>query len=245
MNERISLKRVIAVVSGNLGWILMIIGIPILVMLIYLNYLATPIYQKSTQLLVNQFTGSQSTNVEAQTIQADLQLVNTYSTIILSPRILDDVSKYLGKEYTTQELADMIQVKNATNSQIIDISINHPNAKEAAKIANLTASQFTEKLPKIMKIDNVTILSEAKYLGNEKPVKPQKWLMVVLSFFLGVLLVFVYIFIKLLFDRRLTTTEEIEELLNVHILGEVSIFPNQYSLAGKGKRRGENNVSKK
>lgn len=80
-------------------------------MFIYLQYIATPIYQKSTQILVNQSESTKSNSVDSQTVQADLQLVNTYSTIISSPRILNEVQQDLGKQYDTAELAEMIQVK--------------------------------------------------------------------------------------------------------------------------------------
>lgn len=233
MNEQIDLKKMLLAIRKNSWWLIGIIVVTILSMFIYLQYIATPIYQKSTQILVNQSESTKSNSVDSQTVQADLQLVNTYSTIISSPRILNEVQQDLGKQYDTAELAEMIQVKNATNSQVIDISVEHPDPKVAARIANATARTFTEEIPNIMKIDNVTTLSEAQFLGNETPVKPQKVLMLALAAFAGILFAFAFIFIKLLFERTLTSTEEIEELLGLHVLGEVSAFQNNDSFQTK------------
>ncbi|MBC1292357.1 capsular biosynthesis protein [Listeria booriae] len=226
MNEQIDLKKVITVVRRNVWWLVGIIGFMVLGMFLYLQYIATPVFQKDTQILVNQSENSVQSNLNSQTIQADLQLVNTYSAIISSPRILNKVQQELGKKYDIQELAEMIQVKNATDSQVIDISVEHPDPQIAARIANATAQTFTEEIPKIMKIDNVTTLSEAQVFGNELPVKPQKALMLVLAAFIGILVAFAFVFIRLLLNRTFTSQAELEELLGLTVLGEVSDFQN-------------------
>ncbi|EUJ30951.1 lipopolysaccharide biosynthesis protein [Listeria floridensis FSL S10-1187] len=181
--------------------------------------------KKNTQILVNQSDRTpKSSSVDSQTVQADLQLVNTYSTIITSPRILNKVQQNIGGKYNIQELAEMIQVKNTANSQVIDISVQNPDPKVAAEITNATARMFKQEIPNIMKINNVTTLSEAQFTGTEAPVKPQKALMMILAFFIGVLFAFCFVFIKLLLDRTFTSKEEVEEFLGLHVLGEVSVF---------------------
>lgn len=220
-------------IRKNRWWIIGIMIVTLLSAFIYLQYIATPIYQKSTQILVNQSESKKSNSIDSQTVQADLQLVNTYSSIILSPRILNEVQQDLGKQYDAIELAEMIQVKNASNSQVIDISVEHPDPKVAARIANATVRIFIKEIPKIMKIDNVTTLSEAQFLGNEMPVRPQKTLMLALATFVGILITFAFISIKLLFERTITSPEEIEELLELNVLGEVSVFQDNNAFQTK------------
>lgn len=227
MNERIDLKKVLVTVKQNLVSIFAIILIFVGAMLVYLTYFTTPIYQKSTQILVNQSEKKTTNNVEAQTVQADLQLVNTYSTIITSPRILEKVKDKLNGKYKTQELAEMIEVKNTTNSQVIDIRVHDKNPAVATKIANLTAQIFTQDIQKIMNIDNVTLLSPTQYTGEEIPIKPQKALMLALAFLLGLVAAFLFIVIKLFFERTFTSIKEIEELLGLPVLGEVSTFQKE------------------
>ncbi|MBC2173358.1 YveK family protein [Listeria booriae] len=226
MNERIDTKKVILTIKRNMGWLILIVFLFISSMFVYLNYIATPMYQKSTQILVNQSDKSQSNGIEAQTVQADLQLVNTYSGIISSPRILNQVQKELDDAYTFNELADMVKVKNTTNSQIIEIDVINANPRTAAKIANITAKTFSKEAPKIMKVDNVTTLSEAQVFDKEVPAKPNKLLMMGLAFFLGIVVAFAFIIIRIMIDRTFNSTEEIEDFLDVHILGEVSLFPS-------------------
>ncbi|MHC5251300.1 YveK family protein [Listeria kieliensis] len=238
MTEQISLKKIILAIQKNIWWLVGIVGVTVLGMFIYLEYIASPIYQENTQILVNQSEREKKNSLDSQTVEADLQLVNTYSAIILSPRILNAVEHDLGSQYDAQELAEKIQVKNATNSQVINIGVEDPDPQIAAQIANSTVQIFTEELPKIMKIDNVTTLSEAKISGREKPVAPRKTLMMTLAFFVGILFSFGFIFIKLLLDRTFTSPDEIEEYLGLTVLGEVCAFQND-DLPSKNIKGGE------
>ncbi|WP_244964406.1 GNVR domain-containing protein [Listeria aquatica] len=78
-----------------------------------------------------------------------------------------------------------------------------------------------------MNIDNVTIISPSSYTGEETPIRPQKALMLLLSFFLGLVVAFLFIVIKMFFERTFTSIKEIEELLGLPILGEVSTFQKE------------------
>ncbi|WP_429972389.1 YveK family protein [Enterococcus sp. AZ015] len=222
MNKEINMKKLKQVLQQRIGWILMIISIPLLAMLLYLTLFAEPIYQKSAQLLISQSETIAGNRLENQTIQADLQLVSTYSTIIMSPRILNEVSEALEGSYDVSELSEILSVTNATNSQIIEINAYHQSPKIAAEIANTTASVFSEEIPKIMNIDNVTILAEGTVLPQETPARPNKFLLYSLTTFLSLLFAFTYMFLLLVFERSFASNTEIEEVLGVKVIGEIS-----------------------
>lgn len=222
MNKEINTKKLKQVFQQRIGWILMIISVPLLAMLLYLTLFAEPIYQKSAQLLISQSETAAGNRLENQTIQADLQLVSTYSTIIMSPRILNEVSKALEGSYDVAELSEILSVSNATNSQIIEINAYHQSPKIAAKIANTTANVFSEEIPKIMNIDNVTILAEGAVLPQETPARPNKFLLYSLTAFLSLLFAFTYVFLLLVFERSFASNTEIEEVLGVKVIGEIS-----------------------
>lgn len=222
MRKEINIKKLKQVIQQKKGWIFMIISLPLLSMFVYLHLFAEPIYQKSAQLLISQSDHSSGQRLETQMIQADLQLVNTYSAIIMSPRILNGVSKALNEDYSILELSERLSVSNATNSQIIEINAFHKSPKVAARIANTTAKIFSEEIPSIMNIDNVTILAEDEVLPNERPARPHRLLLFVLTIFLSLLLALTFVFILLAFERSFASSTEIEEVLNLPILGEVS-----------------------
>lgn len=222
MKKEINIKKLKQILQQKIGWLLMIISVPLIGMMVYLTFFAEPVYQKSAQLLVSQSENISGNRLENQTIQADLQLVNTYSKIIMSPRILNEVSKELDGSYDVAELTEILRVSNATNSQVIEIEAYHPSPEAAAQIANTTASVFSEEIPQIMNIDNVTILAEGTVLPRETPARPHKFLLYSLTACLSLLFAFTYVFLLLVLERSFASTTEIEEVLGVMIVGEIS-----------------------
>ena len=119
----------------------------------------TPKYSSSTQVLVNQ--KETDNQIMAQQVQSNLQLVNTYSEIIKSPRILDKVSKNLKGKYSSKEISGMLTVSNQAESQILNIAVENESQEAASKVANEIANVFSKDVSKIMNVDNVSILSKA------------------------------------------------------------------------------------
>src|SRR5690606_17257387 len=119
-----------------------------------------PMYQTSTEILVNQ-SPTETGQLTNQNIQTDLQLINTYSGIIKSPAILDKVAEEIGGDLTTGQLINRISVSNANQSQIVNITVQDEDPAMAVTIANTTASVFESDIQELMNVDNVTILSPA------------------------------------------------------------------------------------
>ena len=74
-------------------------------------FFMTPIYQSSTQILVNQ-KKQEGTAIQLGEIQSNIQLTNTYKVIIKSPVILDQVNEKLNLNMTMQSLNGKINVAN-------------------------------------------------------------------------------------------------------------------------------------
>ena len=70
----------------------------------------------------------------AQEVQSNIQLVNTYSEIVKSPRILDKVSKELNRKYSTSELSSMLTVTNQAESQLLNIDVVSKSGKDSEKL---------------------------------------------------------------------------------------------------------------
>lgn len=65
-------------------------------------FIMTPIYESSTQILVNQ--KQEGTAIQFNEVQTNIQLTNTYKVIIKSPVILEQVKEKLHLEETVQKL---------------------------------------------------------------------------------------------------------------------------------------------
>lgn len=219
MEKTIDLSKLIKIFKKNLKWLIILPLIFLIVGMILTFLFVQPKYAASTQVLVNQ--KEKNSDMMAQQVQSNIQLVKTYSEIIKSPRILDKVSKKLGGKYSEKELSSMLTVTNQTESQIMNITVTSKNKKDAPKVANKIAKVFSDDASDIMNIDNVSILSKA---NEAKKVEPKPLMNGVISVFSGLLVALFIIFIKEVFDRRIKTEEEVEELLRLPVLGSIPEF---------------------
>lgn len=233
MEDIIDLKGIYTTIVKNKWYLIIAFAVSVFVMSIYLWFIATPIYQSKTQVLVNQTVNSQ--NIQAQEVQANLQLVDTYSAIVTSPRIITEVKKELNNKYSDAELMEAIQVSNNSNSQILEIAVEYPDPRVTTEIANKTAEVFTKEIPKIMKVDNVTILSNAKYVNGQGPIKPHKSLILALSAFIGIFIGFLIVFIQMIFDRTIKNVDDLQNKFGLTLLGTVNEFSQDESIPMEGE----------
>lgn len=220
MEETIDLSKLFTILKKNMKY-LIILPIVFLVLSMVITFIfMTPKYSSSTQVLVNQ--KETDNQMMAQQVQSDLQLVNTYSEIIKSPRILDKVSKNLKGKYTRNELSKMLTVNNQAESKILNITVENESRENAGKIANEIANVFSKDVKDIMNIDNVTILSKADNNGSK--VSPKPLINAVVGVFLGLIVALIIIFLKELLDKRIKTEADVEEQLNIPVLGTIQRF---------------------
>ena len=91
MEETIELQQIFTILKKRMK---LIIGTAVAVLAIaaFISFvILTPIYESSTQLLVNKEI-EEETQFNTQDIQTNVQLIETYSLIIKSPAILDIVA---------------------------------------------------------------------------------------------------------------------------------------------------------
>lgn len=220
MEETIDLIKIFTILKKNIKY-LIILPIVFLVLSILITFsFMTPKYSNSTQVLVNQ--KETDNQMMAQQVQSDLQLVNTYSEIIKSPRILDKVSKNLKGKYSSNEISGMLTVSNQAESKILNITVENESRENAGKVANEIANVFSKEVKDIMNVDNVSILSKADNNGSK--VSPKPLINAVVGVFLGLIVALIIIFLKEILDKRIKTEEDVEEQLNIPVLGIIQKF---------------------
>lgn len=221
MEETISLQELFTTLKKRIG---LIIGLTVLAILIAgivsYNFL-TPIYETNTQILVNQ-EKTDAAQMLNQNIQTDLQLINTYSVIIKSPAILDQVSQQLDLGLSAEQLTNKITVSNAENSQVVNVAVQDPDPAIAVDIANTTAAVFQEEIQQLMKVDNVSILSPAVLKENPAPVAPNPMLNMAIAAVVGLMLGVGIAFLLEYLDTSIKNEQDIEDFLGVPLLGVIS-----------------------
>lgn len=226
MEETINLQDIVKILIKRFKLILGITVAAVLIAAFISFFILTPIYQSSTQILVNQKQSEQQNQIQSQEIQANLQLINTYNVIIKSPTILNKVIDELDLNTSASDLADQITVTNENNSQVVNITVQDENAARAVEIANTVADVFESEVKKLINIDNVNILSPAELPDNPSPVKPNKMLNMAIALVVGLLVSVGVAFVLEYLDTTVKTEKDIEELINIPILGYISKMPD-------------------
>ncbi|WJN45980.1 Wzz/FepE/Etk N-terminal domain-containing protein [Priestia aryabhattai] len=221
MEGNTSLRDLFQVLSKRL-WLIVLVTISAVTISAVVSYFVlTPVYQASTQILVNQAKSEQQL-YNAGAMQTNVQLISTYNDIIKSPAILDEVVEELKLDSSAKSLSGQIQVTSAENSQVALITVQDTNAKRATDIANKTASVFQQKVPKIMNIDNVSILSKADLGASTSPVKPQPVFNIAIALVVGLMVGIGLSFLLDYLDNTIKTEQDIENFLELPVMGVIT-----------------------
>src|SRR5699024_6529683 len=225
MEETISLQDLFKTIRKRLSLIAIITVVAMTISGMISFLFMTPIYQASTQILVNQEKDEQS-QLSTQDIQANLQLINTYNVIIKSPAVLTEVIENLELDMTVGQLNSNITVNSEQNSQVVNVSVQNADPKLAVDIANMTATVFKEEIVDLMNVDNVNVLAEAEMAEKPSPVKPNPKLNIAIAAVVGLMIGVGIAFLLEYLDTTMKTEEDIEEILQLPVLGLISPIPD-------------------
>lgn len=235
--EEIDLRELLHILRKRLSMIALVTLIATVTSGIVSFFLLTPIYEASTEIIVNKSETSEQNVINLQDVQTNLQLVDTYSVIIKSPRIIDQVIAELGLPETTDTLTEKIQVSAVENSQVISINVQDESLEQAVAIANTTADVFQAEVVDIMNVDNVQILNAAQMKADAAPVKPRKALNVAIAFVVGVMTAVGAAFLLEYLDNTFTTEKEIEHILDLPVLGTIARIGDDHRMKSRHRHR--------
>jgi capsular polysaccharide biosynthesis protein len=247
LEETISLKELLDTLKKRLWLILAITFTAVLASGIVSYFFLTPIYQASTQILVNQKQTDQAA-YNPSVVQTNLQLINTYNGIIKSNRILDIVIDEMDLNMTAEQMKGSITVGSESESQIVNISVQNADKKLAVDIANTIASVFKKEVVEIMNVDNVSVLAKATDAQTQSPIKPKPPLNIAIALVVGLMAGVGLAFLLEYFDNTVKNAQDIEKNLEMPVLGVISVIDENQMAARKQKReqrqleRGEGGV---
>lgn len=185
----------------------------------------TPQYQASSKLVINQ-TFSNDSGVEIMDTGAmnnNIRLIETYKEIIRSSAIMEKVvAKYPELNATSDELIRTVNVYSVNNTQIMMISASGLAYERTAKIVNGVSEVFRSEIPRIMKINNVTLLTEAPMLNNPQPVNSPAISNMLLSFIIALLFSVGLVFLLEYMDDTIKTEDDILKVFDVPVLATVT-----------------------
>lgn len=220
--EEINLKDLFSYFLKKTPIILFVTLLFLTVGIIYTMFIKTPLYKGDTTLILvkeNSNYGQESSSQTQSDILLNQKLVTTYSELIKSKRVLNQVISILELDYSNTELSQKIGVSSVKDTEIIKISVSDEEPKDASRIANTLADVFKYEVMDIYDLQNVTIIDKAEV--QDEPYNIEVVKSAVIFFALGFMLSVGVIFVIYYFDTSIKSSEEIENRLGVPVIGNV------------------------
>lgn len=184
----------------------------------YGAFLTTPQYTATTQMYVLNRTNS-STSVVYADIQTSTYLSNDYKVLITADNVTDSVISKLGLDMTTRELAQRIKVTVPENTRVLQISVTHKDPQLSAAIANTVREVASAEIQRIMAVDAVNLVYEAKV--PSAPSSHGAFYYLLLAAILGFIGAAGVTGVIFVLDDTIRTEEDMERYLGLSTLGVI------------------------
>lgn len=193
---------------GKRLWIIVLSGALIgALMLMYTVLFVTPLYQASVTLYINNKSAIGGSGVSSSDLAVALQLVETYTNIVRSDRVVDKVIDASGVELTTKQVKSMISAASVGETEIFEVTVTSPDPELSVKLANTIAEVAPAEIKGIIEGSSAKVIDYAK-LPNGRS-SPSYTKNTVLGTVIGAVLAALVIAILHLLDTRIKKEEDL------------------------------------
>ena len=216
--EEINIKEFLDFVKEKILIVLIAVLSCVALVLIYDGLIKTKKYSTYTTIALVK-TNSDNATITQSDIQVNQNLVNTYSEIVKSKKVLKQVIKVLKLDYSVEELSSRISVTSLNDTEIIKISVLDESSKRAYNITNEIAKVFIKEISSIYQMNNVSIVDVPEIsnkVANNTLIKD-----LILSIGVGIMLSVGTLFVIFYFDDTVKFSEEFEEEIGVPVVAKV------------------------
>jgi capsular polysaccharide biosynthesis protein len=215
--KEINLKDHFTIIKKRLWILVLLTFITTSIGMIKNTFFVTPLYQSTTRIIIG----------------ADELMITNLKVLMRDSSVLQLVVNSLGINRSPEGLAQQISVNSVENSQIVSISVVDTDPKIAAEIANTTANIFKDEIPNIIGFNNVKLLTAAKI--NPFPINPAQNSTIIMFALAGLVIGIGIIYFLDTLDDSVRSNEDIENLLGLTVLGNVSRM-NKKSMKKKNSK---------
>lgn len=214
--EEINLKEVYSYFKSRLLWMILAIVVIVIIGNIYTILTRVPMYQSNTTIVL---VGESKKEYSQTDSQLNQNLIGTYSEIITSRKVLQQVIDNLKLKTTVDELSSNITTSSVEDTEIIRITVNNERKKQAAEIADEVAKVFSDEIQDIYNLENVAIIDKAEVAKSPYNINYVKDNIIYLA--IGIVLSFGVVFVMYYFDTTIKSSEVVEEKLGLTVIGIV------------------------
>ena len=220
----LDLSQLFYILWNNVVWILLATVLCADIGYGIATFVKTPMYTASADMLVNnkQSTASSDTStVTSSDLNASSSLVSTYSIILKSHTVLEEVIDTLELDYSYSELADMVSVSTVNDTQVMRITVKNPDPQVAmdivAQIVSIAPAAIVDKA----EVGSVKTVDQPWSSG--RPVSPNKKRYILLFAVGGAVLMCMFLILRELMNNTFKTEADITRELGLPILGVIPL----------------------
>ena len=237
--EDTNIKEFLTYLRKYIPAFILVTALALLGTFFYDKKIKTPIYQSTAKVVLVQQNENATTSTSAalNDYTVNQKLASTYTEIAKSELVLGQVISELDLDMSVKALSQNLTVSTVEGTTILTISVKNTSAEQATKIANKVAEIFTKEITAIYKLDNVSLLDEAKTTNS--PVNNTLTRDLVIAAFISVFGITALAFLIFCLDDTVKHGQDIENTLGIPVAGKI--------IDGSSKKRKKSpraNVSK-
>jgi len=215
--EEIDLKELLNYFVSKIFLMLSIVFVVLIIGFSYDAFIKVPKYKSYTTILLT----TENNTITSNDIILNKNLIDTYTEIIKSRKVVGKVIDNLSLEYDIETLQKNIAVANVNDTEIIKITVADEDSNLAKNIANETAKVFNAEVIKLYNIQNIGIIDYAE--ASPKPYNINLIKSIAIYLMIGIILSLAVVFVMFYFDTTIKTVEEVERKLNIPVIGAIPV----------------------
>ena len=213
----IDLWELFQVLLKNWLWILLsTLGCAILGLLITM-FLITPKYRAEATMIVNT-RQDQTATVTNDQITSAQKLVDTYSIIIRSRRVVDPIMEKLNIEADYESFVKNIIVESVNDTQVMSIQVENKDPEIALQVVQEIVDRAPGAIISTVEAGSVNVVSEP-YVNSEVPVSPSKMKNTAIAAFIGLFISSGAFLLIAFLDNTFKSEEDIQKQLGLVTIG--------------------------
>ena len=213
----IDLWELFQVLLKNWLWILLsTLGCAILGLLITM-FLITPKYRAEATMIVNT-RQDQTATVTNDQITSAQKLVDTYSIIIRSRRVIDPIMEKLNIEDDYESFVKNIIVESVNDTQVMSIQVENKDPEIALQVVQEIVDRAPGAIISTVEAGSVNVVSEP-YVNSEVPVSPSKLKNTAIAAFIGLFISSGAFLLIAFLDNTFKSEEDIQKQLGLVTIG--------------------------
>lgn len=220
-NEVIDLTEILSAVRQHLLELIFVTLVAALVGFTASKFLMNPKYDSSALMIVNT-RQDVNANVTSDQINSATKLVSTYSIIIKSDTVLQQVIDNLGLNLTYAKLNKRVTVAAVDDTQVMKITVQSDSPEWARQVCEQIITVAPDVIKEAVEAGSVKVISNPS-LATE-PVSPNIMKNTMLAAAVGFVLVIGIIVLQVLLDNKINTEEDVTKYLDMTVLGVIPLY---------------------